>query len=81
MDIKDIPELIELCRKKGVKNLKFGDFSIELDSQALFPESAYKRNKKEKQIEAIQDPVPNALVEAEKALFWSSGIDMNGASQ
>lgn len=77
MDLKDpkeLEKLVKFCRKQGITSLKSGDFAIEFASQALFPESTYKKNKELKE-EAIQ--TEPAFTE-EDALFWSSaGVGEN----
>lgn len=67
--LEDFKKIIEICRRTGVKSLKDGDFSFELSPEALFPESTYKKNKKDKE---IKDSQPDPIAEAEKVMFWSS---------
>lgn len=67
----ELKKIIDLCRKSGIKSIKFQDISLEFSSDALFPESAYKQKKKEKETAAIPDPL-QTLAEQEQALFWSS---------
>lgn len=69
----DLKKIIELCRKSGVKTLKHGEFSIELAPEALFPESDYKKKKKD---EAMKESQPDPIAEAEKVMFWSTGTEV-----
>lgn len=64
---KELVKLIDLLRKKGVTRLKSGDLELELSPSALFPESAYKKNK---EIEA--ETVVETTYTPEDALYWSS---------
>lgn len=81
--LEDFEKLIKSCQKMGIKSIQMGPsgFSAELDTQGLFPESTYKKNKKEKEIAALKEPVGDPVAEAEKALFWSSGMEFEGAAQ
>jgi hypothetical protein len=65
---KELAELVKYCRKSGIKSLKFGEFQIELDSSALFPESNYKKRKESASTEV---EVTQTFTD-EDALFWSS---------
>lgn len=80
-NLKEFNEFVDSCRKKGLKSVKLGDISIELAEAALFPKTPYQLKKEEietkKSLEAVSQ---NALLEAEKALFWSSEI-VTGAEQ
>lgn len=65
---KELAELVKFCRKSGIKSLKHGEFQIELDSAALFPESNYKKRK-----EASSEVIEGTQTYSEEdALFWSS---------
>lgn len=79
MDLKELEKMIDLCRKKGVRSLKTESLSIELDPEALFPESPYKQKLKQKEIEAIKDPAGDPITDSVNALFWSTpdiGVDV-----
>lgn len=65
--VSELEKLVKFCRKSGIKSLKSGDFSLELDAQALFPESNYKK-KQEQTSELITPPI----FTEDEALFWSS---------
>lgn len=74
MDIKTLDEftkLIDLCRKKGIKSVRFGDFQLELAPEALFPESEYKKKQKLKEM----DPKPDLLREQFLIDNWSTNIE------
>lgn len=70
--VSELEKLVKFCRKSGIKSLKSGDFSLELDQAALFPESNYRK----KQDQGPQAILAEPLYSEEEALFWSSqGIE------
>ena len=80
MDLKDLKELekiIKFARKNGITRIKEGDVELEISTQALFPESQYKR----KQLEAVPDLEVQKPYSDEDMLYWSSaGIPEERAS-
>lgn len=71
-NIEDFAKLVNTCRKLGVKSFKNPDFSIELDHEALFPESSYKRNKLKKEAPSEDESAEQRILNHEAALFWSA---------
>lgn len=69
VDNKELVKLIDLCRKKGIKSLKWEGIELELNQEA--PLSPYKQRKLKasKAEESIQTP---DVYSEEDLLYWSS---------
>lgn len=65
-DLKDLAKIIDLCRKKGVSELKFDGVEIKLAPEK--PASDYKKRKK---TEDTKEDLGPAYTD-EETLFWSS---------
>lgn len=74
-NLKNLTQMIDLCRKKGVESIKIDGLELTLRPEA--PPSNYKRKLQEVQGEV---PTENPYTE-EDAIFWSSaGIPEEKAS-
>lgn len=74
VDLKNLKELIALCRKTGVQELSVDGISLKLKSDA--PPSNYKRKLKSVSKEEISPEFSE-----DELLFWSAGqVPMDGAS-
>lgn len=75
--LEDYRKFIELNRKLGVKTFKISqnEVSGELADEALMPKTPYQLKKEAEETKrSIQDAHANSIVEAERALMWSSTI-------
>jgi hypothetical protein len=73
-DLKQLAQVIDLCRKKGVSSITLGDIRLEIREEA--PKSTYKRKA---DIEQEADPVdpyknfPTGELTEEQLMFYSTG--------
>ena len=77
--LEEFKKLAEYCKKAGIESLKTGpngEIDIKFIHQALLPKNAYQLKKEaEETKKSLEDISANAILEAERALLWSTQID------
>lgn len=76
-NLKDLGQIIDLCRKKGVDSIEISGISLSFKGET--PPSNYLKRKAKEEVET-NDAFIDEITQQEAALFWSSTAPIEGGT-